>query len=146
MVVLLGAAALRGYFKGIIAMAARVAGVVAGAVACRLLAHEVASWFGTETTDLIVANVLIFVVVYLGFVILGRMLHSLFRALRLTVVNRLCGAAFCMAEVAIVLSLLMNVWHMASPSTAPASATTDGLRGIVYNVAPALLGYLNKLT
>ncbi|MDE5643449.1 MAG: CvpA family protein [Muribaculaceae bacterium] len=143
LVVLLAAAALRGYFKGIIAMAASVVGVVAGVAACRLLAHEVAGWFGTEATDLIVANVLIFVVVYLGCFLLGRLLHSLFRALRLTIVNRLCGAAFCVAGVALALSLLMNLWHLASPTTAPASASTEGLRGIIYNVAPALLGYLN---
>ena len=143
LVVLLGAAALRGYFKGIIAMAAQVIGLIAGVVACRMVAHRLALHIGPDATDLVVANVLVFIVAYLACFLLGRMLQSLFRALHLTIVNRLCGVAFCALEVAVVLSLFMNLWHMVSPSTAPADPTTEGLRGLVYNVAPALLGFLN---
>lgn len=143
LVVLLVAAAVRGYFRGVIAMAAQVAGLIAGVVACRLFAHDLAARIGPDTTDLLVANVLIFIVAYFACFLIGRLLHSLFRVLHLSLINRLCGAVFCTLEVAVALSLILNLWHMVAPSNAPADAATAGLRGIVYNVAPALLGYLN---
>lgn len=143
LVVLLGGAAITGYFKGIIALAAQVAGVIAGVVACRLFADTLAAHIGPETTDTVVANVVVFVAAYLCCFLLGRLLRSLLQALHLSLLNRLCGAAFCALEAAVALSLMMNLWHAISPSGAPADAATGGLRGIVYNVAPALLGYLN---
>ena len=103
-------------------------------------------WYRRLIYGALLAGVLLFQITnenYLACFLLGRMLQSLFRALHLTIVNRLCGVAFCALEVAVVLSLFMNLWHMVSPSTAPADATTEGLRGLVYNVAPALLGFLN---
>ncbi|MDE6332711.1 MAG: CvpA family protein [Muribaculaceae bacterium] len=144
LVVLLGAAALRGYCKGIIAMAARVIGLVAGVVACRMFAHTVAAWIGPEATDMVVANIVVFMAAYLGCFLLGRLLSSLFHALHMSLLNRLCGVAFCVLEVAVALSLFMNLWYIVSPSTAPAASATLGLRGMIYNVAPALLGYLNN--
>lgn len=143
LVVLLGAAAIRGYFKGIIAMAASVLGLIVGVIACRLFAHDLAAWIGPDATDVVVANVVIFAAAYLGCFFLGRILSSFLKVLHLSIVNRLAGAAFCALEVAVVLSLFVNLWHMVSPSTAPADAATTGLRGFIYNVAPALLGYLN---
>lgn len=128
-------------------MAAQVVGVIAGVAVCRMLAHTVAGWLGepADTANVVVANVAVFAVVYLACFFLGRLMHSLLRTLHLSIVNRLAGALFCALEVALVFSLAMNLWAVVLPGSAPATADTGGMRGLVFDLAPKLLNYFQAI-
>lgn len=142
LVILLGAAAVRGWFKGLIAIAAGVAGLIAGVVLCRLFGHSVADLISSSdghTTDLVIANVVLFAAGYVGCLCAGRIIRSALHSLHLGIVDRLGGAVFSALEVAMVVSLVLNLWHSVLPGSAPASPASEGLRGLLYDVAPAIL-------
>lgn len=145
LIVLLGAAAIRGYFKGLTGMAAKLAGVVAGVVLCRCLGARLAARlpFDPDTaTAVAVAHIVLFLIGFIGCLLMGRLIGSALRSIHLGFIDRIAGAAVGLLVVAVLVSLVLNLWAMLMPASAPASASSAGLRGLLYDVAPALAGRL----
>lgn len=117
---------LFGIHKGLIAQLGILGGIAAGIIACRLAGEPVAGFIATITNaragsptdayiDSMVANILIFAVVFGGVVWLSRMMRKIVSTLCLSVVDRVGGMLFSLFSWLLALSLLMNIWQVTHP-------------------------------
>ncbi len=153
-VAVFAASILFGIWKGLIAQLGIVGGIAGGIVACRLLGDPVASLIGHLTNaekgstadayiDSMVANIIIFAVVFTTIVFLSRMLRTIASVMCMSVVDRVAGMLFSLFSWLLALSLLMNIWQMAHPndSLANKGKLNDGraVRSML-DFAPDILG------
>lgn len=141
-VILLALAAYRGFSRGLVSLAAQVLALLAGTLFCRTFGTAVAEWFAPVPAFAVrtVSNVVLFGIGYGLVMSMGRLIRQLFHALYLGMFDRLGGALFCMLEVGMVVSLLMNLWAWIIPSSVPDGSNT--LRAVLFDLAPVVLGYL----
>lgn len=117
--------AWRGYRGGLMAGLGSLAGLVAGVVACRLLADVVyavmcrhtdaASWPAAPYTGMTVACVAVFLPVWAACAIAGKALRGLLSALWLGPLDRICGALLGAVKWMFAVSVALNVCYMAAP-------------------------------
>ncbi|MDE7427517.1 MAG: CvpA family protein [Muribaculaceae bacterium] len=134
-------AAIYGWTKGLVKQAAQFAGVIVGIILCRLAVNPLAQILpGQGDTNKVLAYVIAFLIGYAGMLLLGTAIRKLVRTLKLGVVDNLGGALFSICEWLIGVSLLLNLWQLVAPHSAPVH---DGLSEFVYRFGPAVCAGLN---
>lgn len=147
--VILAAAAILGYSRGFVRQAGSIAAVV--------LAIIVARMFGPWATEHLFAGstepegssmttygartagyAVVFVVTWIAVWLVSRLLHGALKAIKLGGLNSLGGALFTLLEWALGISLLLNIWHLVSPSWQAPSALSQ----YVMELLPGLTGAL----
>lgn len=115
-------AIIYGLYKGVIAQLGSLGGILLGVLACRFFGADLARAIGgilpdmssdastTAYIDTIVANVIIFLVVYVLSIVLSRFLRKITHALCLGVFDRIVGAVFSMFKWFLVFSIVLNIW------------------------------------
>lgn len=147
--VILVAAAILGYTRGFVRQAGSIAAVVLAIIAARMLGpwateHLFAgstepegssmTAYGARTAGYAVVFVVTWIVVWL----VSRLLHGAIKAIKLGGLNSLGGALFTILEWALGISLLLNIWHLVSPSWQAPSALSQ----YVMELLPWLTGAL----
>lgn len=150
--VLVAAALILGWRKGLVARLGRVAGVLAGVVCTRLWAPDLAEWLSdpADSADSslltsVVSYVVVFIVVFLIVTLLCSGLRGLLRLARISVIDRLGGALFLLLEYMLILSLLLNLWVAVFPDSTVrnnpvVTAGEDSIGTCVLDLAPDILG------
>lgn len=153
LIIFVGALIL-GARKGIILQVGSLGGIVLGVIACRLACGDVAQWLENQgyigadavshNMHVVLANVVVFVVVYLGAQLIAHLFKTITHALALGFVDRLAGAVFSAFKWMLALSLVFNLWLLMSPKTDFASlcplANGHAIETILA-LGPCLLGW-----
>lgn len=148
-----------GFRKGIITQLGSVAAIVIAIIACRMFGGTVGELlFGShpewENSSLsrygvsIVANCLIYVVVYYAVIIVAKLLRTVSHAILLGPVDRIAGAAFSIAKYGLLVSLLLNLYVVLFPNTTLLSRSRLGegkAVELVIGFAPWLLDTLHPV-
>lgn len=152
--ILVAAGLVLGYMKGLVGQVATICGIALGIIACHLwgdwatqvlveIVPETASWPEPEYTTGITANIVLFLLVFLGIKIVGAMFRSVMAKLHLGLIDRMGGALFCVFKYLLILSMVLNVWYMFSPDSAMFTKR-HGMDNVPFDVtmklAPSLLG------
>ena len=144
--IVLAAAAIKGFSSGFLAQAGQLAGVVAAVLACRLFGDAVLGMAGSDepslTTTICVYGILA-ICTYLGVWLLARLLRSAIHAVNIGIADSLGGAAFKMFQWGLALSLVLNVVQTISSDTL--RDDSKPWRGIVLDAAPTALGFLSDI-
>ncbi len=119
--------ALLGFRKGIITQLGSVAAIVIAIIACRMLGAQVTDlMFGppdpsqsslSHYAHSIIANGVIYIVVYYGVVLVAKLLRMVTHAVLLGPLDRIAGAAFSVAKYFLLVSLLINLYVVCFPNT-----------------------------
>lgn len=88
-----------------------------------------------------VGHVLLFVAVWTGVCFLARTVKYISRKLCLGFFDSLAGALFMLLKSGIIISFIINFAKFIAPSSALAR-DTDGIGGLIADLAPRLLGFL----
>lgn len=133
-----------GWFKGFLAQAAQVIGLVLGIAACRIFGSALASALcgeepsGTDTVlYYVMAYVVLFLVVYVLVWICSRAIKGVLNTLKVGVLNRLGGAIFNTCKWMLLVSLVLNMWVAVSPES---SVTESKAFNYTLDFGPWLLG------
>lgn len=150
-------AIVMGLRRGIVREAVSLCAIVAGVAVVRMFGDaatavaEVA--MGVEPgassvshyTASIVGCALLFVAVWIIVYLVGRMLRGVVHAVKLGIIDRLAGAAYCVAKYLLVLSLLLNFIYLLAPSAAMWGADPKaGVCGAILGYAPWLFGVIGQ--
>lgn len=148
-------AAVIGYRKGAIRQAASIGGLIVALFAVRVAGDRataiVAGILGEnadaagEYTARIIGCGLLFLAVWGGCWMLGRMLRLTVRAVMLGPVDGVAGSVFLIFKWGLVVSLLLNLWKIISPDSSLFSASRlagGRLFAAVMDLAPAVMGFL----
>lgn len=150
--VVLVASLIYGAIKGLISQIASFGGIVCGIVACRLLGPSVGPWlmetlprtFTNPTTARITGYVLLFLLVYFTIGAIASLTRKFTKALLLGWLDHLLGAVFACFKWMLALSIILNLWHMVSPTSSIFHSSTlmDGdMFPALMKLAPATLGF-----
>lgn len=147
--VVAGGSLIVGFMRGIIVQLGSLGGIVAAWLLCRIGAPVLAARFAAEGQapdylDTVLANVILFIVGYLGVRIICHFFKRVTHALKLGFFDRLGGAAFSLFEWMLVLSLGLNLWLVLRPAYNYSEHSTLGdgkVAPAVVELAPAVLGY-----
>lgn len=154
LIIVLAGAFLLGYSEGLIGQIGSLSGIVLGVLAVWILGTPVtnltASLMGAQTkTEYYEAAFIgcgaMFVLIWGGTWYFGRLLHRFIRKIKLSFVNNLTGAFFMVFKWSLVISLLLNVWHLLSPSSTIffSSRLLEGrFFHFFMNLGPWIMGYL----
>lgn len=139
-----------GYAKGFVRQLTTICGIVLGIIACHLwgswatrvlveIVPESAGWPSPEYTTAIIANIILFLIIFLGIKLVGAMFKSVLTKLHLGVIDSLAGALFCVFKYLLVASIVLNIAYVIIPGN---WLNTSGSlpQRITMNLAPALLG------
>lgn len=144
--VVIVAAALIGYHRGIIAQIGKIAGMVSGVILTRLLGPKAVELTGAETPFAVAASyAIVFVIAYAAAWGITRAVRGTVRSMHLGLADRLGGAALNVAVWGFSLSLGLNVALLIDHDAVPTDATDKPWREAAVNFAPAVLGYLSDM-
>lgn len=143
-----------GYLKGLIGQVTTICGIVLGITACHLWGNwctsvlieiipESANWPEPKYTTSAIANIVLFLFMYLSTKVIGAMCQSIVTKLHIGIIDRLAGALFCVFKYMLIVSIILNVWYMLSPDNTlftKRHALNNIPFQITMNIAPALLG------
>lgn len=128
--VILVVAALTGYRKGVIAQLGSVVAVVVALLICHLggdacsqafceqvCADDPSQSLWTRYTAGIIANVILFVVVWLAVRIIFVVLKTVIHSVMLGPIDGLAGAAFRVLWWGLLVSIVLNIWLIADPGS-----------------------------
>lgn len=143
-------AIIRGFSSGLISRVGAVAAIVVAVLASRLFGPAVYDRWGGgsghETLSLVVCYGLVFVLCYLGVRLAAGLVRGAVHTVKLGALDRLGGAAFSLLEWMIAASLVMNLYAAIVPSSQETfTGPGHGLRQLVFDLAPAVIGYLSEL-
>ncbi|MBQ9073326.1 MAG: CvpA family protein [Muribaculaceae bacterium] len=159
-VVVFVGAIIYGLYKGIIAQLGSLGGILLGILACRLWGDDVADLIAgilpAATSDAqtaayvnsIIANVLLFLVVYLLVKLLAGAIKKLTHALALGIIDRILGAIFGLFKWFLVFSIILNVYNVFFPvgETLKSSEIANGLAAkTIMDLAPTLFGSIASM-
>ena len=137
-----------GFRKGVIVQAGSLGGIILGVLLCHLFGARCAAFIagsGAPTyIDNVLGNIIVFIVGYLSVRAVAHFFKQLTHALALGGLDRIAGAIFSLFQWMLVLSILLNLWHMVKPSTNFLAMSTLGnghAIEAVMGLAPALLGW-----
>ena len=149
--VLLGAF-VRGLQKGLVLQLTRFAAIILAAIFAGMVAQRILP-FLLKTINIslnlagVVSYILAFIVIVFAINFIGKMIHSLFKALHISFLNKIMGAIVGVAGAMIVLSILLNLAVMLDLDEELISnkTKTDSLLySTVQVVVPAIVPYLNR--
>ena len=149
------AAAVNGAFKGLVQQLASLVGIVIGVWLSFRLATPAGAWLAgvTDLKDGTVARVIAFAVIFLlvtvGVLLLGKLLGKLLRIATLGWVDRILGAFFALCTAALVLGgaivafdSLNNAFSLVSKEILNASMLYGPLKDFTYFAFPFLKEFL----
>lgn len=154
MLIVFVGAVIFGYRKGVIVQMGAVGGVIVGILACRLFG----AWFagilgGVTSSDAgsidvgyvngVIANVILFILGYVAARLVARLVKTVTHAVKLAIIDRLCGVVFCLFEWFLILSILLNIWLIIRPDAdVTAMSRLGGGRAVkvVIDLAPTVFG------
>lgn len=159
--ILLCAAAIWGYTRGIVVQMGSLLAFALAIAACRIFGDAATSavmaMMGGETavTDPAqslmsrfmaecIANVALFLIVWIGVWFLSRAVKFVAKSLRLGFLDSLAGALFMLLKAGLVVSFIINFARFAAPNSALAQAQ-GWLMGGVADLAPQLLGFIQPM-
>lgn len=157
---ILAAAAVWGYRRGILVQAASLLAFVVAIIACHLFgdaatavvsailggkeavadpAQSCMSHFMAEC----IGNALLFTVVWLGVGLLARTVKSVVKSLHMGLFDSLGGALFMVLKAATVISIIINIARFAAPNSTLAGGN-GGLLGVLAEIVPGMLGFIQS--
>ena len=153
LIIAIGASLVYGLYKGLIYQIASLGGVILGVVACRLFATQfgetLMGWFpgaiSTATVATVIAAIVIYLVVYFSVGIIASVAHRMSHALMVGWLDHLLGGVLGVLKWMLLLSILLNIWHMISPQSQVFTSSTlmDGqLFDFVMRFAPMVFGVI----
>jgi membrane protein required for colicin V production len=148
-------ALVAGFYKGLVNQLASLGGVVLGIIVSRLFADNVGAALAQHfpnalnnpTLAHIAGGVVVYLVVYFTIRFAASMLHKLTHVLMMAWLDHSLGAIFSVFKWMLMASVLLNLWHLISPSSAIFSTSTlmDGqLLPKVMQLAPDLFGIVSS--
>lgn len=156
------AAAVYGFWKGLISQMGAVVALVVAIVACRLFgssaADGISGLFSNDNGETsatvaygasVIGNMLVFVIVYTVTLAIARGIKMLSRIMLLGLPDKLLGGVFTIIEWMVGLSIVLNLWCATFPDSTLTRASTlaDGMAlKTVMELAPMLLGMLDAAT
>lgn len=161
LIVVLLAAIFRGWKRGLAKQLASLLGLAFGFVCARLFYEPAADLldplipaadtfapapFGEPMrryTSYMVGASAVFILVYIVFKLMGRVLGTALEILHTGAINSILGAAFCLAKWVLMMSIIFNLWLILRPNCQLREFCTYGdgnLVELVMEVAPAMLG------
>lgn len=107
-------ALILGFATGLVMQLAILAGVVLGTVfsgqLAALVSPKLIEWTsGSPHIIMPVSYAIAFIIIFILVILAGRLLQSLFEAVKINVVNRLVGAAFSFTAWIVLVSVVINV-------------------------------------
>lgn len=153
MLVVLGLAAVWGFYKGVVKQIGAIAAIIIAIIACRTL--------GAPATEFIFPSVaadyspiqyfgarmfvyaLVYFVAYYAVIVITHLLQMVLNIVLLGPVDKIAGALFNMLKFCIVLSFILNAFQFFDPSRdlAEASHIAGGeLVSFIMAIAPAMVG------
>lgn len=139
-------ALITGAMKGLVRQISSIAGLVAGVLVCRFFGEQTADFIigsGSEhaATLRVLCYVLLFISVYVGISLLGRLAGAILTAIKLRGFDRLGGALFRTALWLFFISLILNIYLAAVPADrAKLCPPEQPWRHTVISIAPKVLG------
>lgn len=141
-----------GYHKGLVRQLGSMVAVFVALIVSRLLGESlteaVAKLLGHNAesaiprmVDSFLAHVMLFLIVWIGVWFLARAIHEVIKAVKLSCLNSLAGALFMAFKVAIVMSIIVNIWVLAGNDAADPDKGGPIVEATAWFI-PALLGYL----
>lgn len=145
-------AIIRGFYSGFISRIGALAAIFMAIMASRLFGHDVYARWGTmfgedhDTLALIVSYAIVFVACYIAVRLLARLVRAAVHTLCLGLLDRAAGALFSLFEWMLVVSMCMNLYVAISPSgITHFTGNGHAMRHAVYDLAPAVIGYLQEM-
>ena len=132
------AAGAWGAWRGFIAQLGSLVAILAAIVGCQVWGDDMARWLGVNT---ILAWIILFILIYLGVILLANMIRGAARTLHLGPVDRFFGAVFYIFKWLVLASLLINIWLAFKPG---AGINHGVITPSVTRLAPKLLGYMTQ--
>lgn len=146
-----------GYTSGIIKQITSICAIVVGIIACHLfgdwatgvlveIVPETANWPAPEYTTCAIANIILFLIIFLGIKVVGAMFKSAVTKLHLGLFDRLAGGLFSVFKYLLIASIVLNVAFVIVPGCSMFTRSHSSgniLSRITMNLAPALLGVDN---
>lgn len=148
-------AVVTGFRRGLIGQVSSIAAVVIGLIGCRMFGSTVSGWFGWMVPDslesgpmaefipAVVANALIYTLVYYVVRIAGKLLRLAAKLLLMGPLDRALGVVFSLFKWCLGLSIVLNLWLALYPdSDAVSKSTVGGGKAVVtvMEIAPWLWG------
>ncbi|MCM1076062.1 MAG: CvpA family protein [Bacteroides sp.] len=128
-------AAWSGFRKGFITQLGSVAAIIVAIIACRMLGATVEQAFFDHHPDWqtgsslshysvsILANCIIYIVVYYAVILIARVLHKVSHVVLLAPLDHIAGAIFSVAKWGLLVSLLLNLYIVLFPAQGPAAGS-----------------------
>lgn len=147
LLILLGAAAAKGFFRGFIVEVCSLLGLVVGIWAGIHMNARVSDWMDFDAGSELVSFLVVFIAVALAAHLIGKGLTKVIDVAQLSLPNKLAGVLFGGLRAAFVLSVLMNLtlalakhYERFTPSetTLKGSSLFEPLRAFAPAVLPAL--------
>ena len=114
LLLLLGGAAVRGFFRGFIIEVCSLLGLVIGIWAGVHLNNRAAQWMGLDPGQEVISFIVVFFAVLVLSGLLGQALTKVIDVAQLSFPNKIAGVAFGALRSAFVLSILLNVLSASS--------------------------------
>ena len=152
LIIVVIAATIYGYCKGILSQMGALAGVLIGILCCRLFADDVAAYFNSYFVDStstksssmflnnIIAYIVVFLAAYFGAKLISKLLTTIFAKVKLGVVNRFAGVVFAVVQALVLLSLGLNLWIALFPESELVTSKKGYADERLVNLAPDILG------
>lgn len=149
------AAAVYGWWRGIIVQMGSVAGLLLGILLCRLFGNGFAgillSIFAGDPphepdsiyVSGVAANVVLFILGFVAAKLVARVIKAVSQAARLSLIDKLCGVLFAIFEWFLIFSILLNIWQAFRPDKPLLSESSLGngrAAHAIMNLAPNVLG------
>lgn len=139
-----------GYRAGFFSQLGSVGGILLGIIACRLFGPALTRALTPDSANAndayvssILANVLIFIVVYICSRFVFHFVKGVTHALKLKLVDRLAGVVFALFEWFFLASLALNIWQAFQPHvdiTNHSRLDHGRVLAVVRDFAPSVLG------
>lgn len=138
-----------GFNKGIVSQVGQIAAIIAGIIAARLFGSGLADMMsGADSPgalDTVCGYGLAFLAAYCLTWLVARMVRKVFHTIHLGIIDRLAGAAFKIAQWALLLSLAINFVLLVSGDDERLHDPGSPWREAMVDFAPATLGYLSDI-
>ncbi|MDE5607462.1 MAG: CvpA family protein [Muribaculaceae bacterium] len=149
------AAAAYGWWRGMIVQIGSLAGILLGILLCRLFGDGFANFlintFGgdgpvspdTRYATGVAANVILFILGFIAAKLVARLIKAVTQAVRLSLIDKLCGVIFSIFEWFLIFSILLNIWQAFRPSDPIIRNSSLGngrAAHAILNLAPNVLG------